>query len=143
MMDKGILAIAAREEKRLLSRPIYLFCMIVAPLIAFLFFTTLMGEGLPSNLPAGVVDEDNTSTSREIIRNLESFQAVDVIGHYPDMASARQAMQRGEIYAFYFIPDGTTREAISGKQPVVSFYTAPSYLIPASLLYRDMKMMAE
>ena len=80
MMDKGILAIAAREEKRLLSRPIYLFCMIVAPLIAFLFFTTLMGEGLPSNLPAGVVDEDNTSTSREIIRNLESFQAVDVVG---------------------------------------------------------------
>lgn len=143
MMDKGILAIAAREEKRLLSRPIYLFCMIVAPLIAFLFFTTLMGEGLPNNLPAGVVDEDNTSTSREIIRNLESFQAVDVVGHYPDMASARQAMQRGEIYAFYFIPDGTTREAISGKQPVVSFYTAPSFLIPASLLYRDMKMMSE
>lgn len=143
MMDKGILAIAAREEKRLLSRPIYLFCMIVAPLIAFLFFTTLMGEGLPAKLPAGVVDEDNTSTSREIIRNLESFQEIDVVGHFPDVASARQAMQRGEIYSFYYIPEGTTQAAISGKQPVVSFYTAPSYLIPASLLYRDMKMMSE
>ena len=138
-----IFAIAKRETKRLLARPIYIFCMVIAPVVAFLFFTTLMGEGLPSELPAGVVDEDNTSTTRNVIRNLDAFQQTNIVAHYPDVASARKAMQRGEIYSFYYIPEGTTQLAISGKQPVVSFYTASSYLIPGSLAYRDMKMMSE
>lgn len=138
-----IIAISRRELKRLLARPIYLFCMVIAPVFAFLFFTTLMGEGLPSELPAGIVDEDNTSTTREIIRNLDAFQQTNIVEHYPDVAAARKAMQQGKIYSFYYIPEGTTQLAVSGKQPVVSFYTATSYLIPGSLAYRDMKMMAE
>ena len=140
---KQVLAISKREQKRMMSRGIYTFCMIIAPIFAFLFFTTLMGEGLPADLPAGVVDEDNTATTREVIRNLESFQQTDIIEHYPDVAAARKAMQQGKIYSFYYIPEGTTQLAISGKQPTVSFYTAASYLIPGSLAYRDMKMMSE
>ena len=138
-----IWAIAKREQKRMLQRGIYTFCMVIAPIVAFLFFTTLMGEGLPSELPAGVVDEDNTSTTREVIRNLDAFQQTDIIEHYSDVAAARKAMQQGKIYAFYYIPKGTTQLAVSGKQPTVSFYTAASYLIPGSLEYRDMKMMSE
>ena len=138
-----IIAIAYREQKRMLARGIYTFCMVLAPIVAFLFFTTLMGEGLPADLPAGVVDEDNTATTREVIRNLDAFQQTNIIEHYPDIAAARKAMQQGKIYSFYYIPEGTTQLAISGKQPVVSFYTAASYLIPGSLAYRDMKMMSE
>ena len=140
---KQIVAIAKREQKRMLQRGIYTFCMVLAPIVAFLFFTTLMGEGLPADLPAGVVDEDNTATTREVIRNLDSFQQTNIIEHYADVAEARKAMQQGKIYAFYYIPKGTTQLAISGKQPTVSFYTAASYLIPGSLAYRDMKMMSE
>ena len=140
---KQIIAIAKREQKRMLSRGVYTFCMVFAPILAFLFFTTLMGEGLPADLPAGVVDEDNTATTREVIRNLDAFQQTNIIEHYPDVASARKAMQQGKIYSFYYIPEGTTQLAISGKQPTVSFYTAASYLIPGSLAYRDMKMMSE
>lgn len=140
---KQVLAVAKREKNRLLVRPIYLFCMVIAPIIAFIFFTTLMSEGLPSDLPAGVVDEDNTYTTREVIRNLDAFQQTDIIEHYPDVASARVAMQKGKIYAFYYIPKGTTQLAITGKQPTVSFYTVASYIIPGSLAYRDMKMMSE
>ena len=52
-------------------------------------------------------------------------------------------MQRGEIYAFYYIPERTTEEAISSKQPTVSFYTNNSYLIAGSLLYKDLRTMSE
>ena len=38
-----IIAIAYREQKRMLARGIYTFCMGLAPIVAFLFFTTLMG----------------------------------------------------------------------------------------------------
>ncbi len=132
-----------RELKRMTARPLYLFCMVIAPLFCYLFFTTLMGSGLPTGLPVGVVDMDNTSTTRTIVRNLDAFQQTAITAHYKDVTEARQAMQRGDIYAFYYIPEGTTEKAISGRQPRVSFYTNGSYLIAGSLLYKDLLTMTE
>lgn len=45
-----------RECHRLVSRPLYLFCMVIAPLFCYIFFTTLMDSGLPTNMPVGAVD---------------------------------------------------------------------------------------
>ena len=132
-----------RECRRLVSRPLYLFCMVIAPLFCYVFFTTLMDSGLPLNLPAGVVDLDNTATSRNIVRNLDAFEQTKVAAHYASVAEARIAMQRGEIYGFFYIPEGTSAQAQSQRQPTVSFYVNYAYLIAGSLLFRDMKMMAE
>ncbi len=132
-----------REFKEMGSRPLYLFCMIIAPLFCYVFFTTLMGNGLPTDMPVGMVDLDNTSTTRNIIRNLDSFQQTKIVAYYPSVTEAREAMQRGEFYAFYYIPERTTEEAISSKQPTVSFYTNNSYLIAGSLLYKDLRTMSE
>lgn len=138
-----IYLLVKREFKEMGSRPLYLFCMIIAPLFCYVFFTTLMGNGLPTDMPVGMVDLDNTSTTRNIIRNLDSFQQTKIVAHYPSVTEAREAMQRGEIYAFYYIPERTTEEAISSKQPTVSFYTNNSYLIAGSLLYKDLRTMSE
>lgn len=132
-----------RECHRLVARPLYLFCMIGAPLFCYVFFTTLMGSGLPTNMPVGVVDQDMTATSRQLVRNLDAFEQTAVVAHYPTINEARTAMQRGEIYGFFYIPQGTTAEAQSQRQPTLSFYTNNSLLIAGSLLFRDMKMMGE
>jgi ABC-2 type transport system permease protein len=116
--------------------------MIFAPLFCFVFFTTLMSEGLPQSLPAGVVDEDNTSVSRSILRNLDSYQQTEIIKQYSNFAEAREALQKNEIYGFFYIPKGTQEMASSQQQPKISIYTNGTYLIPSSLLYRDMKTMA-
>ena len=138
-----IFRIARREVFRIATRPLYLFCMIVAPLFCYLFFTTLMWNGLPTDMPAGVVDLDNTATTRSIIRNLDAFQQTKIIAHYPSFADARKAMQQGKIYAFYYIPKGTTEKALASRQPKVSFYTNYSYLVAGSLLYKDQRTMSE
>ena len=108
-----IFQIAKREVFRIATRPLYLFCMVIAPLFCYIFFTTLMWNGLPTDMPAGVVDLDNTATTRNIIRNLDAFQQTKIVAHYAGFADARKAMQEGKIYAFYFIPEGTTAKALS------------------------------
>lgn len=138
-----IYLLVKRELKEMGSRPLYLFCIIIAPLFCYIFFTTLMGNGLPTDMPVGVVDLDNTGTTRNIIRNLDSFQQTKITEYYPSVTEAREAMQRGEIYAFYYIPEGTTEEALSSRQPTVSFYTNNSLLIAGSLLYKDLRTMSE
>ena len=74
-----------REWRRMLRQPIYVFGMVVAPLLCCLFFTTLMSEGLPEKLPLGLVDEDNSATSRNIARNLDAFQMVNVARVYANV----------------------------------------------------------
>lgn len=132
-----------RECRRLVSRPLYLFCMVIAPLFCYIFFTTLMDSGLPKDLPAGVVDMDDSSTSRNIVRNLDAFSQTGVVAHYSNVTDARIAMQEGKIYGFFYLPKGLSAEAQSQRQPTISFYTNYSYLIAGSLLFRDMKMMGE
>lgn len=138
-----LLNIAKREVLRITVRPLYLFCMIIAPVFCYLFFTTLMANGLPTDLPAGVVDLDNTSTTRNIIRNLDAFQQTHIVAHYPSVMEARKAIQRGEIYSFYYIPEGTTEATLASRQPKVSFYVNYSYLIAGSLLYKDQRTISE
>lgn len=132
-----------RECRRLVSRPLYLFSMVVAPLFCYVFFTTLMSSGLPTNLPVGAVDLDNSATSRSIIRNLDAFGQTAVVAHYENVTEARIAMQQGKIYGFFYIPKGLSADAQSQRQPKLSFYTNNSYLIAGSLLFKDMKMMGE
>lgn len=138
-----ILKIARRELRRMASKPIYWFCMIAAPLFCFVFFTSLMAEGLPTDMPLGLVDNDNTTTSRSLARNLDAFEMTSIKEQYANITEAREAVQRGDIYGFYYIPKGTTRKAQRQELPVVSFYTNYSYLVAGSLLYRDMRTMSE
>lgn len=98
---------------------------------------------MPTDMPAGVVDLDNTATTRNIIRNLDAFQHIRITASYASVSEARRAMQKGEIYSFYYIPEGTTEKALANRQPKVSFYINYSYLIAGSLLYKDERTMSE
>jgi len=137
-----IIAIAKREIKRLISKPLYLFSMLFAPLFSALFFLTLMDSGLPVDLPIAVVDMDNSSTSRNLARQLSDFQQTEVVMHTVSFTEARTAMQQGKIYGIYHIPENFSVNAASGRQPEISFYTNNAYLIAGSLLFRDMKTMS-
>lgn len=135
--------VAKRECHRLVSRPLYLFCMVIAPLFCYVFFTTLMASGLPTDLPVGAVDLDNSNTSRKLLRNLDAFSQTGIVEQYNSVNEARHAMQQGKIYGFFYIPAHLSAEAQSQRQPTLSFYTNNSYLIAGSLLFKDMKMMGE
>lgn len=124
-------------------RPLMLMVMFVAPVGLLVFFMTLMNAGLPTDLPAGVVDEDNTATTRTLMRTLDAMENTNLTYSYANFSEARDAMQRGEIYAFFHIPSGTTEAALGQRQPVIAFYTNDAYFVAGSLLMRDMRTAAE
>ena len=141
-MLKRIYRIALRECGIMVHNPIYAFCMIIFPIVVVLFFTSLMDEGMPTDLPVGVVDQDNTPTTRSLIRQLDAFQTTHVVAHYANMNDARESIQRGQIYAFLLIPKGTTSGLASGNQPKISFYYSTVTLLPGNLLFRDLKTIS-
>lgn len=142
-VTRRIFSIFRRELDCYSRRPLFLFCMVLAPVLCVVFFTTLMDKGLPTELPAGIVDEDNTNISRTIVRTIDALQETDIIQSYPSFSEARSAMQRGEIFAFFHIPAGTTEKAISNRQPKIAFYTDEAYFVPGSMLMKDLRTASE
>ena len=134
--------VAKRECKILYKNPIYGFCMVIFPLVALLFFTSLMDEGLPENMPVGIVDLDNTTTTRALVRRLDAFQNSRVVDSYTSVAEARRAIQENRIYAFLYIPKGTTAQLLASRRPKVSYYYSLTSLTGGSLLMKDLKTIA-
>ncbi len=135
----SIFHIALRELGILRRNRIYGFCMIAFPALLVLFFTTMLDEGLPQDLPIGVVDHDNSTVSRGLVRTLDAMQTSRVTYHFASVTEARAAMQEGTVYAYLYIPQGTAAKLLSGRRPKVSYYYTMTCLTAGSMASKDLK----
>lgn len=135
----NIWRIAQREMKILIKNPIYLCCMVIFPLLTMFFFTSLLDEGVPQEMPVGVVDLDNSTTSRALVRRLDGFQTSNVVANFASVAEARHAMQENKIYGFLYIPKGTSEKLLSARRPKVSFYYSNVSIAAGSMVMKDLK----
>ena len=139
---RQIYEIMLRELLILRQNHIYGFCMVLFPILVIFFFTSLMDDGQPLNLPVGIVDLDNTSTSRSLSRKLDGFQMSKVVARYPSVVEARRAIQRNEIYGFLYIPKGTTDKLLASRQPKISYYYTYTSIAAGSMLMKDLKTVS-
>ena len=127
---------------QLVRRPMYFLLIVIMPLLCSWFLMDLIKDGSVQRVPVGIVDLDNSSLSRRISRNLNGFQQVNICQRYNNFAEARDAVQRGEVYGFFFIPDYLEEEALGGRQPVVSYYVNYAFYAPASMQYKGFKTIS-
>lgn len=129
-----------RELGRMIARPIYLVMVLFIPLLCYAYFISLLNQGLPDNMPVAVVDLDNSSTSRLLVRQIDATQQSKVVAHFNSYNEALLEMQRGAVYAFVVIPPDFQSDVLSGRQPEVSFYTQNAYFVAGSLLMKDLTL---
>ena len=112
----------SRECRRITSRRIYLGAAVVLPLFLLLFMTTIFGSGQMVQLPIGIVDADNTATSRSIVRAIAATPTLDVAKHYADDHAARAAVQRKEVYGYLSIPPRFEESVMRGTGATLCYY---------------------
>jgi ABC-2 type transport system permease protein len=134
--------ITLRELLILRRNHIYRFAMVLFPILVIFFFTSMLDEGQPIDMPIGIVDLDNTSTTRSLEQKLDGFQMSHVVGHYSSFSEARKAIQRNEIYGFLYIPKGTTDKLLASRQPKISYYYSNTTLAAGSLVMKDLKTIS-
>lgn len=138
----GFRQIFRQSVLQLARRPIYWVAMFILPLGMMLLLTDMMQEGLPDKVPAAIIDKDGSALSRGISQNLASMQMIDLKYSCNSYTEARKKMQSGEIFGFFMIPEDFEKDLMSGKGPVVTFYTNMTYYVPASLLFKTFKTTA-
>lgn len=122
MKQSAFIAVLQREWNRMISRRIYFAACIVLPLFSIFFMATIFGNGQMENLPIGVVDDDNTVTSRQITRMVEVVPTFHVTKHYTDETDARADVQRKNIYGYLSIPSGFEAKVMDGKEVALTYY---------------------
>lgn len=141
-LQTGFRVVFIRECKRIISSKICIWGMIIAPLLTFAILMYMMSAGLPTKIPVAVVDLDNSSTSRALVRQLDAFAKTDIKFKSLSFKEARIAMERAEVYGIFTIPEDFAKDAVSGNRPKIVFYTNNAFLISGSLLFQDMKMIS-
>ena len=111
-----------REWHHMTSRRIYLGAAVVLPLFLLFFMATIFGDGQMRYLPIGIVDGDNTSTSRDVVRKISAVSTFDVVAHYADDAEARAAVSRRKVYGYLSIPPRFEEAMIRGAEATLCYY---------------------
>ncbi len=135
-----IIAVARRELRIIRQRPIYLLGSVGVIAFCAIFFLTFLKDGLPSDVPIGLVDYDYSSTSRNFCQQLDATQLGKVV-HYDSFAAAREDMNRGKIAAVYVVPVGMNDDIQANRQPKITFYVNGLYFVSGALAWKDLLQM--
>lgn len=139
--ESGFKKVLYRELHSMVKHPIYVIMIVILPLVSYLFFTSLMPEGLPERLPMGIIDHDNSIVSRKVIRQIDATSQSKVTGHYLNFGEANSDLQTGKIFGFLEIPANFERDVSLRKQPKVWFYYTQAFYIPGSLTLKNLSYM--
>ena len=119
---KALRMVIRREWHRMTSRRLYLGVCVVLPLLCLFFMATIFGNGQMENIPVGIVDLDNTATSRNISRRISAAPTFRVTEHFTDEADARRALQQKDIYGYLVIPPRFEQKAVTGTGATLTYY---------------------
>jgi ABC-2 type transport system permease protein len=133
-MINPIKEVFRRELKRICGDPVYLFFLLIGPLIAFGLITLIFSANVPTKLPVGVVDLDHTDLSRKIGRMIDATSIAAVDKSYISLDEAYHSMVSGKIDAIICIPVGTEKNILQEKRSKVAVYINNAYLIKGGSL---------
>ena len=94
-----------REIDRMSGSTIYLFTTLIGPLISFVILLLIFAEGVPRNLPVGIVDLDHTVLSRKVAMWIDATPEAEISMHFPNQEEAYQQMAKGKLDAVVIIPE--------------------------------------
>lgn len=137
---QNIGAVVRRELRIMRNRPIYLLGSVVTVAFCAIFFLTFLKQGLPHDLPIGIVDLDNSSLSRNFAHQLDATQ-LGMVLKYDSFAEAREDMQSGKITAVCVIPAGMYADVQGSRRPTFTYYLNGLYFVGGALSYKNILTM--
>lgn len=120
--NKAFSLVLKRELARITSRRLYFGVCIILPLFCIFFMNTIFGSGGMENIPIGIVDMDQTSTSRQISRTLSTIPTAKTTKYYFDPKEARDATVKKEIYAYVVIPKNLESDLLGKRDATIPYY---------------------
>lgn len=105
--------------------------------VLFALVWWIFSAGQPTGLPVAIVDEDNTSTSRQISRLIEATPGVQLERSFSNTPSAINAIRTRDIFAVLVIPKGLERDVLGGTPGQLVLQLNSQYSTYSSTIERN------
>ncbi len=128
-----------REARRLAADPWDLAMVTWVPLLGVVLLWWIFSAGLPRHLAVGVVDEDHSSLSRQLVRMLDATPGVQITQQFSNTAEAERALRNIEVYAVVTIPRDFARTVKEGRATQVTLLHNAQMGTHSGLLQRDVR----
>jgi len=125
-----------REIDRMSGSTIYLFTTLIGPLISFVILLLIFAEGVPRNLPVGIVDMDNTVLSRKVAMWIDATPEAEIAMHIPNQEEAYQQMAEGKLEAVVIIPEGTEKNILKGSSERIPVFINNTNILKGGYLQK-------
>jgi putative transport-related membrane protein len=110
------------------DRAVFFSFVVVASLVSFVY-TYLYSEETLKELPVGIVDEDNSTSSRQLLRMIDATSQVRIVASYHSLSEAHRDFELEKIRGVITIPANFGRSLQRGEQPSLSVYADASYML--------------
>lgn len=110
------------ELRHFLKDKFLLFMCFVMPLLTASFVYMTLSESIVRALPVGIVDFDNSQTSRNIAFNVESSATLTIQSRYNSVLEAKDAISKKDIYALIVLPKDLEKNAKKGIPTNIPIY---------------------
>lgn len=106
-----------------------LIFFIIVPLGYPLIYAFIYNNEVVREVPVVVVDNSNTSLSREYMRKIDATPDIHIIARCSDMEEAKLVLMERDAYGIVYIPASFGSDIATGKQTQVSIYCDMSGLL--------------
>jgi len=104
------------------------------PVLLALSIWWIFSQSIARDLPIGVVDLENSSLSRQLIREFDATPALRVAQKYSDVLAAKNAFIGNDVYAYMVIPRNFDRDVALGTVPQVTVFYNSQYILVGKLI---------
>lgn len=132
----GFRLIFWREFSWLRRRPALLVFATLLPIGLIALLMGIFSAGLPTRLPIAVLDQDGSTLSRHIIRQVDATPEAAVIERVGDLAEGRRHLTAGQVYGLLLIPQNLERDLLAGRRPEIVFFYTTQKMTAGNLVMR-------
>lgn len=125
----NLFKIVKNELKTMITDPGTILIMFCGFFMYGLFYTIPFATHVLKQVPIGVIDYDNSSISREFIRDLNSNEYLHVVSRPVDIDDAKEQYYQNKIRAYVIIPKDFERDIYRGGHSFISSYEDSAFLI--------------
>lgn len=132
------------EFKVVFRDPAVVLLFFIVPVIYPVLYAYMYNNETVHEVKAVVVDESNSSLSREFRRKIDGSGEINVVAHVSNIEEAREMVRRKQAYGIIVIPRSFATDIHTLKQTIVTIYSdMSSMLFYKSILLTSMEVSLE
>jgi ABC-2 type transport system permease protein len=126
---KGVLTVCRIELTRILTLKPAFAVLVLAILVYAIYYPQPYRAEIFRDVPIGLVDLDDTDSSRQFARQVDASADVAIVESYPDQPTAQRGIYERNLYGILVIPKYFERDLLHGRGSPVAIYADASYFL--------------